>query len=271
MYNAANSYSTTKVNHFVSKIFTSHTNHQLTKTISEFSLISLLSIAAVLTNSKVLNASEINANIFIANNYVFRGLTRTKDQPTVQGGVQYLHDTGLYAGLHISNVDFRPGAGRSQASVYADNETIYTLGYTIESREISYLIGITAYEYPSGGGARFSEINGDIGYKGLKLSLNYDDEHENLYSRLSYQLDFNERLHWLVHIGKYSLNEPAGLVLRPEPLFDNDYTDILIGFNYQLEDDFTWSFSFIDTNLDTDDTDEYSRFVISLEKSFGIN
>ncbi len=91
-------------------------------------------------------------------------------------------------------MDFRPGAGRSEAAVYADNENIYTVGYFIQPNEISYRIGATVYEYPSGGGPRFHEFNGEIGYKGYELSLNYDEEHENLYTRLSYQADINERI-----------------------------------------------------------------------------
>lgn len=214
-------------------------------------------------------ASELDGNVFIANNYVWRGLTRTKDQPTVQGGIHYQHDIGLYAGLQISNVDFRPGAGRSDAPLYADNENLYTFGYFIQPNNFSFLAGISIYEYPSGGGPRFQEFNGDIGYKTYKLSLNYDSEHENLYTRLSYHADINEKLQWLVHIGKYSLTNPDALNLRPDPLFD-DYTDILIGLLYEMDNGFTWGFDYSDTNLNTNNSDEYGRFTISLEKTFNL-
>ena len=230
-------------------------------------LLPLFLIIVILTPASATPASECSGNIFIANDYVWRGLTKTKNQPTVQGGVHYKHDIGIYAGLQISNVDFRPGAGRSGAPLYADNENIYTAGYFIQSNNFSYLIGFTAYEYPSGGGPRFHEFNGDIGYKGVKLSLNYDEENENLYTRLSYQDDINERLSWLAHIGQYSLSDPDALKLRPEPLFD-DYTDVLIGIRYQIDNGFIWGFNYVDTNLNTNDADEYGRFTISLEKYF---
>ena len=233
------------------------------------SLLLLFSVIALMLPTGVTKASELSGNVFIANNYIWRGLTRTKDQPTVQGGVHYRHNIGLYAGLQISNVDFRPGAGRSEKPLYADTETIYTLGYSVDANEISFLIGYTVYEYPSGGGPRFQEFNGEIGYKGAELSLNYDAEHENLYTRLSYKRDINERMQWLAHIGQYSLSNPDALKLSPEPLFD-DYADILIGLRYIMDNGFTWGFNFIDTNLNTDDTDEYLRFTISLEKSFNL-
>ena len=231
------------------------------------SILLPFSVIMLVTSTGVAQASEVSGNVFIANNYIFRGLTKTKDQPTVQGGVHYQHDIGFYAGLQVSNVDFRPGAGRSEKPLYADNENIYRVGYFIQPNDFSFLIGVTAYEYPSGGGPRFHEVNGDIGYKGFKISLNYDEEHENLYSRLSYQANINERTQWLVHVGHYELSNPDALKLKPEPLFD-DYNDILIGLRYMMDNGFTWGFNYIDTNLATDDTDEYGRFTISLEKSF---
>lgn len=230
-------------------------------------LFSLPTVITLLTPTAITQASEISGDVFIANNYIFRGLTRTKDQATVQGGVHYQHDIGFYAGLQVSNVDFRPGAGPQGAPLYADSETIYTAGYSAQFNEINYLVGLTVYEYPSGGGPRFHEFNADIGYRGYELSLNYDEEHENLYTRLSYQADINERMSWLAHLGHYSLDDPSALTFRPVPLFD-DYIDILVGFRYRMESGFTWGINYVDTDLSTDDTDEYGRFVISLEKSF---
>jgi len=237
--------------------------------VPKISTSTLLLAIILFTPVTTIQASGANANIFVANNYIFRGLTRTQDQPTVQGGVHYLHDIGFYAGLQVSNVDFRRGAGRKEKPLYADNENIYTLGYTAQTGGISYLIGATAYEYPSGGGPRFHEFNGEIGFKDFELSLNYDEEHENLYTRVSYQYDMNERMQWLAHLGHYNMNNPSALRFRETPLFD-DYNDILLGFRYQMEGEFFWSINYIDTNLNTDDTDEYGRFVISLEKSFNL-
>lgn len=233
---------------------------KLTQPLILLSLFSFISVA---------QPSSLDADIFIANNYTFRGLTRTQDQTTVQGGIHYQHDSGIYTGLRVSNVDFRLGAGRKEKPLYADNENIYKLGYFSQTENFHYLIGITAYEYPSGGGPRFHEFNGELGFKGFGLSLNYDDEHENLYTRISYEAEISERLHWQVHIGDYNLKDPSALQFRHSPLF-NDYNDILLGLSYQLGGGFIWRLSYIDTNLSTDDTDEYGRFVISIEKAFGL-
>lgn len=229
----------------------------------------LLILFSLFSSIPAAQSSSLDADIFIANNYIFRGLTRTQDQTTVQGGIHYQHNSGMYAGLRVSNVDFRLGAGRKEKPLYADNENIYKLGYFSQTENTRYLIGITAYEYPSGGGPRFHEFNGELGFKGFGLSLNYDDEHENLYTRLSYEAEINERLHWQAHIGDYNLKDPSALQFRRSPLF-NDYNDILLGLSYQIDGGLIWRFSYIDTNLSTDDTDEYGRFVISIEKTFGL-
>ena len=63
------------------------------------------------------------------------------------------------------------------------------------------------------------------------------------------------------------MNDPDALKLRPNPLFD-DYTDILIGIRYVIDNGFIWGLNYVDTNLNTNDADEYGRFTISLVKSF---
>lgn len=213
------------------------------------------------------SASEVKADISISNNYLFRGLTQTNDQAAVQGGIQYHHPSGFSGGLNVSNVDFRPGAGPQRKSVYTDNENIYFFSYGDKLGVLGYEVGATNYEYPSGGGPRFHEFNGGIQYNNYRLFLNYDPEHENLYSALNYEAEINEILSWRFHIGYYQFDDPRAL--RRAPKFD-DYGDISIGIRRKLSAGFVWGMDFTETDLDTDYNDEYSHFVISLHKSFDL-
>lgn len=194
------------------------------------------------------SASEVIADASISNNYLFRGLTQTNDQAAVQGGVQY-HHSGFSAGLKISNVDFRPGAGPQRKPVYTDNENIYFLSYGRNLGIGAYEVGATSYEYPSGVGSRFHEFNGGILYNDYRFFLNYDSEHENLYSELDYEADINNTLSWRFHIAYYQFDDPRAL--RKMPKFD-DYGDILIGIRRKLSNGFVWGIDFTETDLDTD-------------------
>lgn len=49
------------------------------------------------------SAHSFTANIGIASQYVFRGLTQTNGKPAVQGGLDYAHASGFYLGTWLSN------------------------------------------------------------------------------------------------------------------------------------------------------------------------
>lgn len=44
------------------------------------------------------------ANVTLASDYVFRGISQSQRQPAIQGGFDYSHISGLYAGTWASNV-----------------------------------------------------------------------------------------------------------------------------------------------------------------------
>ena len=50
--------------------------------------------------------AEVTGNIGATSNYLWRGTTQTNDAAAVQGGIDYAHDSGFYAGTWVSNVDF---------------------------------------------------------------------------------------------------------------------------------------------------------------------
>lgn len=50
-------------------------------------------------------AAEVSANAAVVSNYVFRGVTQTNDDPTVQGGLDYDSGVGFSLGVWGSGVD----------------------------------------------------------------------------------------------------------------------------------------------------------------------
>jgi uncharacterized protein (TIGR02001 family) len=79
----------------------------------------------------------------IASDYDFRGVTQTLEDPAFQLGLNYNHESGFYAGVWGSNVDF--GAGKPDIEVdlftgFAGGDAAETFGYDL---------GIIYYAYPS--------------------------------------------------------------------------------------------------------------------------
>ena len=50
--------------------------------------------------------SPITANVTVASNYIYRGLTQTNNKPAIQGGFDYAHESGFYVGNWNSNISW---------------------------------------------------------------------------------------------------------------------------------------------------------------------
>src|SRR5258707_3952457 len=46
------------------------------------------------------------ANVALASQYIFRGLTQTNEKPAIQGGFDYSHASGVYVGTWLSNINW---------------------------------------------------------------------------------------------------------------------------------------------------------------------
>lgn len=92
----------------------------------------------------------ISANISIVSDYAFRGISQTDQRPALQGGFDYEHDSGFYAGLWASNVSWLSDAGASNSleiDVYA--------GYANEIGPFGYDVGLLQYYYPGSYGGDY--------------------------------------------------------------------------------------------------------------------
>ncbi|GEA10027.1 hypothetical protein KUL49_04020 [Alteromonas sp. KUL49] len=67
-------------------------------------------LAAAISSATLMTAlptyAEVTANAAVANNYIWRGLTQTTNEPAVSGGIDYASESGFYAGTWASNVSY---------------------------------------------------------------------------------------------------------------------------------------------------------------------
>lgn len=122
-----------------------------------------LSTGLLLTNNAF---AAVSGNIGGTSNYLWRGVTQTNDAVAIQGGIDYSHDSGFYAGTWASNVDF-------------GNDTSYELdlyaGYGGSiTDDLSYDFGYLYYAYPDAEGSiDFGELHGTITWKWVELSYSH--------------------------------------------------------------------------------------------------
>ena len=125
--------------------------------------------------------SAVSANVSIASDYIWRGMTQT-DGIAVSGGFDYAADGGFYAGIWGSNVNFNDSTGNGNGA-----EFDYYFGYGFDMGGIGVDIGYVSFDYPGNEeGLDFEEIvlGLSMGDLGLTFALGQDGAPD--YTEVSY-------------------------------------------------------------------------------------
>ncbi|NIR61933.1 MAG: hypothetical protein GWO02_21825 [Gammaproteobacteria bacterium] len=132
--------------------------------------VSISLLAAGLLGGAAAQAAEVAGNVGVTSNYIWRGVTQTDDGAAIQGGLDYAHESGLYAGTWLSNVDFGspdPNADRNEIEL-----DLYG-GYGGEVGELGYDVGLIYYAYPLADDADFLELALAGSYRMLTAGVSY--------------------------------------------------------------------------------------------------
>ena len=236
-------------------------------------LLFSVSVFVLLSPQKQVNAQEsdsldISANIGFVSEYSFRGIAQSDEKPAIQGGFDVSHDSGLYAGIWGSNVDFNDG---DEATI----ETDLYAGYKGTCEGISYDIGGIYYAYPGADSALNYDyfeaalsLGYDFGVASTSASLNYSPEYfadsgDALYYKAGIDVPLPHEIGLSAHIGHQDIDDNTAFGVP-------DYTDWSVGLGYTLKG-FDLSVQYIDTDLDepTECADGCAeRIIVGVSKSF---
>ena len=166
--------------------------------------------ATILASSSLANAGDIEANVALATDYVFRGFSQTNEDPAISGGFDYAFDNGFSIGTWASNVNFGEGSNTSsEIDLYA--------GYGFEVSE-----GVTV----------------DLSY----VYFAYPGETDNFnYSEFLASVSFNDLSLGLVYSPDYFGSDDSAIVLNADysiGLADNFGLDLHVGYTDADGDDF---------------------------------
>lgn len=164
-------------------------------------------------------------NVGAVSDYRVRGITQTANQPSIQGGVDFAHKSGVYAGAWAaSNLKWiKEFNGASKGDYEID---LYG-GYKAEiAPGLSYDIGAITYQYPGNDSGVASpatltnattyEIYGAVTYKVFTLKysqsvgdfLGVKNSNASRYWDLSAAFDLGEGYTLIPHIGRQTI--PSG-------------------------------------------------------------
>ena len=95
--------------------------------------------------------SPYSWNVTAVSDYVFRGVSQTDEDPTLQAGFTYTSPVGLYAGVWGSGVDFGPG----DPSVEVD----YQIGYGVDVTDsLNIDVLLNRYTYLGASELNYNEL-----------------------------------------------------------------------------------------------------------------
>ena len=87
--------------------------------------------------------STLGFNVAATTDYRFRGISQSRLDPAISGGVDYAHKSGFYVGAWASSIKWIKDAGGS-----ADAEIDLYGGYKGSAGSVGYDVGLLTYQYP---------------------------------------------------------------------------------------------------------------------------
>lgn len=148
---------------------------------------SLLALA-VLGTLSASAAAQLSYNIGVVSDYRYRGITQTNFNPALQGGLDYAHSSGFYAGAWLSTISWIKNTGDSNR-LAGNNMAGFSAGSGIEvdlyggfkgniTKDLGFDVGVLQYWYP---GNRLDNIRTPGGLQVLQRA-----ETTEVYGGLSY-------------------------------------------------------------------------------------
>jgi len=212
--------------------------------------------ALVLLASASIAQAEITGNASVVSDYNWRGITQTAGDPAIQGGLDWAHDSGFYAGVWGSNVDFGDCCDENL-------ETDLYFGWS-GGEEFTYNVGLIYYVYPGAEGINYPEIYGSLGWKWLTGKISYSNDFGN-YDESAFYLEGNGVWELPANFGlKAHLGYSDGDGIKAA-YGEDSYFDWSVGVTYALGH-FTLGLMYADgSDLSTLDPDGFGDDVQSSE------
>lgn len=240
------------------------------KTLRKAAAASLLVLAGSQAMALELGAGfEGSANLGISSDYMWRGVSQTRNGMALQGGLDLTHSSGFYAGTWMSNVNFK-------LTPKAHTEQDIYVGYGFTAGDFAVDLKYTRYLYDNASGLNFGETHAQVSAYGFAIGADYSnntpivdsDSALHYYGSYTYELPVAATL--VTTVGRYDFKD-AGWVGSK----DNAYSY----YNIALTKEFfgaNVSLAYTDTNIDDNNCtifaggDNYcgNTLVVSATKTF---
>ncbi len=223
-------------------------------------------IAAPFAASQAANIGTFSANVALTTDYYFRGISQTNNDGAIQGGFDWAHDTGFYAGVWASNVAF--GDTNLETDTY--------LGFSRDtSFGMNYDIGVIKYNYNNTSSSDDPvEFYGSLGYSFFSVGYAYSNDWFGSGDSSNYTyLGFDYGLPYDIGLTA-SVGYSWGDAYKVSDGKDYDYVDYKVGINKDYWG-VNWDLSYVGNNLGNTQCNNYgyatsncdARFILTASKA----
>lgn len=253
---------------------------------SQLSKLSCIVLLGAVTTSvfadevKTSVQGELTASVGVVNKYIYRG-GEENDKPAVQLGLEYAHNSGVFAGYWGSTLNYDPSDDTQNHGFEHD----FYIGYGRELNDNwSYSSQIVTYYYQDGGSVYNDdrsekrrttgvELLNDLSYKDLTLGLGVmlsDVNYANagdvyLSAAYSYALPKDFSLNTSVGASIYNDNRDDSLVESRESFAFNEAR---IGLSKTIAEKFDLSLDYVYGGEGRDSTDFDNHVVVGVNVNF---
>lgn len=197
---------------------------------------------AAFSSGSALAENTLAFNAGAVSEYRYRGISQSDLKPALQGGADYTHSSGFYAGAWASGIKWLP-----QSNVEVD---LYG-GYKGEiTKGLGYDVGVLRYLYPDSAFANTTEVYGALSYSVFTAKYSHSttnlfgaaDSKGSGYLDLSATVDLGSGLSLVPHVGRQLIKNNGAL----------SYTDYALALNKDFGQGILGTVSMIGTNADKD-------------------
>lgn len=225
------------------------------------------------------NAEEaknpFSANVTLTSDYAYRGISQTDERPAIQGGFDFKHDSGFYAGTWASSISWLHDMSDGGAPSSSMELDVYG-GYKHQFGDFGVDVGLLGYLYPGSYSSAWKQANnmkdphtleGYIGGSWKFLSLKYSHSFTDLFGAVdtknSKYIDFSaaypltEKLTLNAHFGRQIITGSG-----------NSYNDWKLGATLNWQG-FDFGLHYMDTDLaNKKEANADARVIFSVGKVF---
>jgi len=201
-------------------------------------LYSLVLAALAAPGLAMAEDSPFSGNVSLTSNYLYRGVSQTNDKAAIQGGFDYAHSSGFYAGAWGSSISWLVDGGYyNSSSLELDTYAGFKGGF---AEDFTFDVGFLRYNYPGEYlppqiAANTNELYGAISWKWL--TAKYSRSMTNLFG-----VDNSSGSGYIDLSGSYTLEGPGvtlgahyGKQTIANTTPSGDYTD----YNLKASKDFS--------------------------------